>query len=81
MADLAVKFNAGLVADNMNGRKMPMNDSPSMAALRSLCELRFDLLTNHPELLPSLAPCLIHAEMQVRQIDQVAYKAISGTNQ
>ena len=51
-----------------------MIDSPSMVALRSVCDLRLDLLTNHPELLAMLAPSLIHAEVAIREIDEVAYR-------
>ena len=45
-----------------------------MAALRSILQLRFDLLANHPHLLPLLAPDLIHAEVAIRQIDRIAYQ-------
>lgn len=52
-----------------------MIDSPSMVALHAVCDLRLDLLTNHPELLAMLAPSLIHAEVAIREIDEVAYRS------
>ena len=51
-----------------------MIDPPSMVALRAVCDLRLDLLTHHPELLALLAPSLIHAEVAIREIDEVAYR-------
>ena len=45
-----------------------------MVALRAVCDLRLDLLTHHPELLALLAPSLIHAEVAIREIDEVAYR-------
>jgi len=49
-----------------------------MAALRSVANLRLDLLTNYPHLLASLAPSLIHAEVAIREIDQTAYRQVQA---